>query len=333
MSPRYRLEPMRGEGDPPLLIRPGSGEASLDSLIEWISGNRAELDAGLFRCGALLFRDCPVGGPDDFRRIVEAASDPIDYIGGVSPRRRIENKVYEASYFPPYKELKPHNEMSNLTRWPDRICFCCLQPSGEGGETPLVDGRKVLRALRPETRERFERLGIRYVFTFQSARTPKPASIKGWEEAFDTDDRSRVEETCAELGQSSRWNPDGSLTTISIVPAVAPHPVTGERSWFNQVLVRNAGAISADADLRQHYEWMLREQAALYSCAYGDGERIGIPELQEVDAATTAAEVLFPWQRGDVLVVDNLLCAHGRRPYSGPRDVLCILARDRPARR
>jgi hypothetical protein len=32
--------------------------------------------------------------------------------------------------------------------------------------------------------------------------------------------------------------------------------------------------------------------------------------------------VSFPWQRGDILMLDNILAAHGRAPYEGPRKIL-----------
>lgn len=39
-----------------------------------------------------------------------------------------------------------------------------------------------------------------------------------------------------------------------------------------------------------------------------------------------AEEVAFPWQPGDVLVVDNMLVSHGRRPFSGERRILVAMS-------
>jgi hypothetical protein len=35
--------------------------------------------------------------------------------------------------------------------------------------------------------------------------------------------------------------------------------------------------------------------------------------------------VVFPWQQEDVLVVDNMLSAHGRNPYCGPRKIVVAM--------
>ena len=36
-------------------------------------------------------------------------------------------------------------------------------------------------------------------------------------------------------------------------------------------------------------------------------------------------EVVFPWQAGDVMLVDNVATAHGRNPYQGERKLLVAL--------
>jgi hypothetical protein len=33
----------------------------------------------------------------------------------------------------------------------------------------------------------------------------------------------------------------------------------------------------------------------------------------------------FPWQAGSAVLIDNLLMAHGRNPYTGPRKILVAM--------
>jgi hypothetical protein len=61
------------------------------------------------------------------------------------------------------------------------------------------------------------------------------------------------------------------------------------------------------------------------SC-YGDGTPIEPDVLDEVRAAYRAEAVRFDWRTGDLLVLDNVLVAHGRDPFEGPREVVVALA-------
>jgi hypothetical protein len=48
--------------------------------------------------------------------------------------------------------------------------------------------------------------------------------------------------------------------------------------------------------------------------------------VEHVRAAYDAETVALPWRAGDVLVIDNVLAAHGREPFSGDREVLVAMA-------
>jgi hypothetical protein len=55
---------------------------------------------------------------------------------------------------------------------------------------------------------------------------------------------------------------------------------------------------------------------------YGDGSPIEPEVLDHLRAAYHAETVSFPWQQGDLLMLDNMLVAHGRAPYAGARQIL-----------
>jgi hypothetical protein len=59
---------------------------------------------------------------------------------------------------------------------------------------------------------------------------------------------------------------------------------------------------------------------------YGDGTPIEAETLENIHAAYEQATVAFPWQPGDILMVDNMLVAHGRAPFSGPRRIVVAMA-------
>ena len=51
--------------------------------------------------------------------------------------------------------------------------------------------------------------------------------------------------------------------------------------------------------------------------SYGDGSPIDNETARRIRLALRAETVTFAWRRGDVLVLDNMLTAHGRRPFTG----------------
>jgi alpha-ketoglutarate-dependent taurine dioxygenase len=47
--------------------------------------------------------------------------------------------------------------------------------------------------------------------------------------------------------------------------------------------------------------------------------------MQEVGEIYRSTSVAFPWQPGDVLMVNNMLVAHSRNPYVGDRKILVAM--------
>jgi alpha-ketoglutarate-dependent taurine dioxygenase len=59
-----------------------------------------------------------------------------------------------------------------------------------------------------------------------------------------------------------------------------------------------------------------------YNTYYGDGQPIEDSVVEELREAYRQETVAFPWQPGDILMMDNMLVAHGRNPFTGPRKIL-----------
>lgn len=54
-------------------------------------------------------------------------------------------------------------------------------------------------------------------------------------------------------------------------------------------------------------------------CTYGDGSPIPDADMEAVRDAIWKNQVINPWKKGDVIVIDNDSIAHGRMPFYGPR--------------
>ncbi|MET0648995.1 MAG: condensation domain-containing protein [Pyrinomonadaceae bacterium] len=302
----------------PLLVRPGVEDVDLAG---WVEGNRAWVEERLARHGGLLFRRFGLGSVEDFTRVVRSLSpELLDYSEPSTPRTHVGGRIYTSTEHPPERPILLHNEMSYSRRWPLRLWFYCIRPAQSGGETPVADGRKVYRLLDPKLRERFAERGVMYVRNYGDG-LGLP-----WQAVFGTESRTEVEERCRRDGVSFEWREGGRLRTRQIRQAVARHPLTGEMVWFNQAHVHHVSSL--DGDVREAVLAAVDdpEFPLDINALYGDGQPIEGSVLEEVRAAYAAATVPVGWQRGDLLLLDNMLAAHGRAPFTGPRKIVVAMA-------
>ena len=305
----------------PLLVEPQADNGSgLDSLAQWLVDQRHWADTQLLQYGGILLRGFGVDTAEDCEKLCKTV-DPqlLNYTGGDSPREAITGKVYTSTEYPAHLEIPLHNEMSYRQLWPRRLFFFCEQPPKQGGETYIADCRKILQAIDPEIVQRFKDRQVAYIQNLHDGW----GFGKSWQETFETEDRDRVEQHCRQTGIEFRWT-DKGLWTRSICPGVIFHPVTGESVWFNQA---DLWHVSSRGEAYQ--EKMLKvlgDDALPSNATYGDGSPITADELDEVRRAYRATEIVNPWQRGDILFLDNVLAAHGRKPFEGPRRVLVAMS-------
>jgi alpha-ketoglutarate-dependent taurine dioxygenase len=292
--------------------------------LAWLRERRGELLAELRRHGAIRFSAAEVDSPERLAAFSGAllGERSFGYAGGDSPRTRLSASVYTSTEFPAEYAISLHNELSYAARYPEFVLFCCAVPADDGGETPLADSRRLLAALDPALVAEFERRGVTYVRNLHGG----DGVGRSWQDTFETGERDEVEALCARSGAEARWKPGGGLQVRQTRPALATHPVTGERVWFNQAdqfhpstyPARLHGALIAlygdDPETLPSY------------ATFGDGTRIPAEMLGAVRAAGADLAVARPWRRGEVLWLDNLLCAHGRNPFRGDRRILVSLA-------
>jgi hypothetical protein len=300
----------------PLTIRPTMDGTNLHT---WVTNNRGYLLGELRAHGAILFRGFGRRTLSELEQITAAVSgDLMEYSFRSTPRSVVKNRVYTSTDYPPDQSIPMHNEMSYTSMWPLKIWFYCELPAQTGGETPLADSRKVFSRIPAEIRQRFEEKRVLYVRNYGGG-LDLP-----WENVFQTSDRSEVEGFCREAGIEIEWKGADRLRTRQCCQAVARHPETGEGVWFNQAHLFHRSSLDATV-----------LSSLLESCGaddlprdsyYGDGTPIETSVLDEIRAIYAAESVTFLWQEGDLIMVDNMLVAHGRKPFSGPRKILVTMA-------
>lgn len=296
--------------------RAGAGPDALP----WARAQRATLEGELRRHGALLLRGFAVEGALAFREIVRLfAPELLGYEGGDSPREAVTDRVYTSTEYPASAPILLHNELSYCREYPSIIAFYCEVPPEVGGATPLADCRQVLRALDPELVERFRARRIRYVQNLHAG----VGLGRSWRETFETADRHRIEAILRRRGAAFEWRPDGSLRVAEVVDPIIAHPQTGEPVFFCQAHLWHASSL--DPRTRAALRRVVDEDDLYHACTFGDGSPIPEADLDQIRRALEAAALEVPWQRHDVLLLDNVLIAHGRRPFQGPRRVLVAM--------
>lgn len=300
----------------PLVIEPA---ATGVDLIDWASRHREELERKVLQHGAILFRGFDVATIERFEQVIASLSPgALEYMFRASPRTRVGGNIYTSTDYPADQAIFPHNEHSYSPRFPLRLFFYCHRPSETRGETPIGSTREVLRHIRPETRERFRNKRILYVRNYGDG------FGLPWPTVFQTEDRGEVESYCASVGIEVEWKPGNRLRTRQIGPAIVRHPRTGEEVWFNHGTFFHVSTLPPS--IRDSLIANFGAQDLPTNTFYGDGSPIEPAVLEELRAAYLAALVRVPWQQGDVLFIDNMLCVHGREPYTGQRAILTGMA-------
>ena len=280
-------------------------------LAAWCPGRCDAVDAALERSGAVLFRGFDLPDTKAFETAAEALCGPLAADYGDLPRGALGGRVYGATPYPADLPILFHHEASHTARWPRRIAFFCLSPAAEGGETVVADGRAVFDRLAAAVRDRFEREGIVYLRRFT------PGIDVAWEAYFGTADRAEVERRCRADRIACEWTADGGLRIRQQRPAVIRR--AGARVFFNQILLHHPACLPRD--VRDALAALLPEDDFPRRVAWGDGSPIADEIVEEVRAAAEAEAAAVSWRRGDLLLVDNELAAHGRRAYRGDRRI------------
>ena len=298
----------------PLVITPAVKD--LD-IFDWVKTERQFIEDKLHKHGAILFRDCQFDSVASFEKLAETICPSLFGNYGDLPRAGVSKKVYGSTPYPADKTILFHNESSHLHCYPQKIWFFCVIPAQEGGETPIADCRQAYQILDPLVREKLEQKQLMYVRNYIEGLDVK------WQDFFQTEARSIVENHCLESGMEFEWLTNNGLRTRKIRPAITRHKVTQDKLFFNQIQLHHISYL--DSQVRASLLSVFGEENLPRNVYYGDGSEIEPEDIASINRAYQQATVSFLWQKGDILMLDNMLTAHSRNPYKGDRKIVVAM--------
>ncbi len=318
----------------PLVVEPINRNITLDEAFAIIKENHRELTGHLLKHGGILLRNFPISNEGDFANLIKQLGYGkfIDYIGGDSPRDKVKEGVYTSTEAPPSIKIPLHNELSFVKHYPKHIYFYCHIAPQEGGQTIIADARKVFQSVDNEVRDRFTNKGLKYVSCYYSnskimdTLNKYQRSHKPWKDVFETTDKAEVEKKCRESAFDFKWTKNDWLQISQVRPAVMKHSITQEDIWFNQ-----AHLYDFNPKLLGWWRYIgaklfyFQKHTRLHEVFFADNTRISRSDLYHVMDALDRNTIYFPWQKGDVLVLDNVLAMHGRATFTGKRRILTAM--------
>ncbi len=256
----------------------------------------------------ILLRGIDVAGSVDAAHLADRVFvGQRPFSTGEHPQVDDHASVYRPVQYAPTETLLWHHENSFNATWPRYIMFACARPADDGGQTTIVDSRLVYEQMPDELRDPLARHGIRY------ERLCDGRTSRSWQQIYETADRDQAQQQAEAHGEELVFTDQGARIR-ALRPAFLP--VAHGTSWFNQLLHWHPHALPDE--LR---EMVTAGLVPTYrTCQVGDGSAIPPDTVTRLVEAHRTVELAVRWAAGDVLLIDNTIIAHGRRPFRGPRE-------------
>lgn len=315
----------------PLVIEPIDKAITFDTYLNLLARYRSYFQESLLKYGGILFRGFPIEKAESFAKAIETLNlgSFVDYIGGDSPRKKVIKGVYTSTEAPPFVKIPLHNELSFVKNYPKHIYFYCEKPSKIKGETILCDARAIYQQIDEKIKNRFVHAGLQYISRYPSKNSLihfLNKSHKPWTDVFETCNKQQVEQKCINNEFAFSWHRNDWIEIIQIAPAVITHPQTKEKTWFNQAHLfdfnRKLLSWWQNIGIKMLY---FRKHTLLHEIRFADHSFVPRKNLYHILDILDQNTVRFPWQRNDLLILDNILTMHGRERFKGKRRILTAM--------
>ncbi|XP_047964160.1 clavaminate synthase-like protein At3g21360 [Salvia hispanica] len=285
-----------------------------------VKEQKSFLESLLQRHGAVLLRGFhTTATAEDFNDVIEAFGyEDLPYVGGPSTRTEVVGRVYTANNAPPHRKLHFHHEMSHLPSYPRKLFFFCEEVAAFGGETPILLSHIVYGKMEEkylEFVEKLEELGLIYTIFAEEEDDDSSALGRGWKSMFHTEDKIVAQQRAAKLNTKLEWMENGVKMIMGPTPGIKRDETRPCKTWFNSI----AAAYTAEGGDRKDSEKM--------GVSFGDGSPLPENVIHDCLKIMEEESIDIPWQKGDLLMIDNLAVLHSRKPFTPPRRILAAFCK------
>eukprot|EP00985_Skeletonema_marinoi_P025524 scaffold18874_cov189-Skeletonema_marinoi.AAC.2 len=308
-----------------------------EGQLAYVREHAMEIKQQMVDNGAVIFREFDLMKEQEgFVKFYEAIGMKtcLDPLHSVSARPTVDgdknSPVYEAVNKESRKNffIGMHNEFVG-TRAPRAAAFVCFKAAEEGGEFLIADGRQIFRDLKTDLVERLYNRNIRY--------SVMELPFFGWVDNFPEFVRptamgalkglvSAAINAKVDFSVDMQWGEAGYDNTKMLQarapsqPPILVHPVTGEPHWF--------------CNVHSHSSKLRKDRESIYGAErfedgasqinksdmyYGDDGAISDEDLEHMDEVTMKNVQFVKMTEGDVVLLDNYKCMHGRNVFDGTR--------------
>lgn len=288
------------------------------SLPDYMTAQKTVLDQCLVKNGAILFRGFGVVTASDFDATVASYGEAsFTYAESLSNAVRVNvtERVFTANEAPPQTSIFLHHEMAQTPIYPSKLFFFCEIAAEEGGATPICRSDILLEQLRaqhPALVAEFAVKGVRYTNVMPPTDDAGSGQGRSWRSTLNVDSRDAAETRLGSLDYEWQWQADDSLRATTPVLDAIRTLDDGREVFFNQLIAAFRG-------------WQDARNSPSKAISFGDGTPIAADDMAVAITLSDALTYDLQWQAGDVVLLDNFLVMHGRRPFVGKRRVLASL--------
>uniref|UniRef100_A0A7S3L6J5 TauD/TfdA-like domain-containing protein n=1 Tax=Amphora coffeiformis TaxID=265554 RepID=A0A7S3L6J5_9STRA len=305
--------------------------------LKYFQDNGMELKEKMQQHGAVVFRGFDLMKTQDgFQEFYKAVGMKtcLDPLHSVSARPTVDGKKNSPVYEAVNKESRKnffigmHNEFVG-TRAPRAAAFVCFKAAETGGEFLLADGRRMFRDLDSDLVEELYNRQIRYSvmelpFFGWVDNLPGPVQepVMGLLKGIVSAAVNAKVDFSVDL-REGRGGYDNTRMLQARAPSQPPivvHPVTGDPTWF--------------CNVHSHSSKLRHDRESIYGAErfedgasqinksdmfFGDDGEISDEQLKHMDEVTMKNVKFVKMSEGDVVLLDNYKCMHGRNVFDGTR--------------